>query len=526
MPLKRLLVLGAALLCGAVAQAQSTNDSCANALPVQDGVSVTFTTTGNSVDGADPGCGGQAPVDVWFSYLANCTGQVTFSLCGSSYDTRVAVFQGGGSCPPDPLTQLLGCNDDYCLLESQVTVPLLSGQQVLIQVGGYETLTGAGTLVVNCGGPLVNDECVDAIPVVNGMNPLDTTDATGFEPAVDSAACDGWIASNEFIYSDVWFVYTAPVTATIGVDTCGMIPFDSRMAVYPGGVGACGGLAPGSEIACNDDSLGCPSFESRLSFDAVMGETYLIRVGGFTVYESGSGTLEITEPGPPGDSCDSALTLVFGQTMGTLIGATNGGSASCGNSGGSPDAWYTFTAASDCFLSVDACLSSFDTVLSLHDGCPGLEILCDDDGSCGLTSLAELNMLAGQTVLVRIASWNATPGGEYVLDVSCGAPATGGESRVENFVRGDANGDGVCDISDAVFLLTSLFPGPDQPLAAYMCSDAVDTNDDGSINVADGITILFSLFGSFAGPLPGPNMCGTDPTTADGLSCNSYKGCP
>ena len=69
-----------------------------------------FTTIGATASGQDPNCGGnQDPIDIWFAYTAPADGIATVDLCGSTYDTRLAVWNACGG------TALL-CNDDddYC----------------------------------------------------------------------------------------------------------------------------------------------------------------------------------------------------------------------------------------------------------------------------------------------------------------------------------------------------------------------------------------------------------------------------
>ncbi|MGE3164085.1 MAG: FG-GAP-like repeat-containing protein [Planctomycetota bacterium] len=90
------------------------------------------------------------------------------------------------------------------------------------------------------------------------------------------------------------------------------------------------------------------------------------------------------------------------------------------------------------------------------------------------------------------------------------------------FRRGDANGDATFNLADAVFTLSHLF-GTSAPAPA--CADAADSNDDGAINIADPIHTLNALFTSGALPtLPGPTMCGSDPTP-DALGCDALS-CP
>ena len=92
-----------------------------------------------------------------------------------------------------------------------------------------------------------------------------------------------------------------------------------------------------------------------------------------------------------------------------------------------------------------------------------------------------------------------------------------GSQPPRKFRRGDANNDGIVNLSDAVTALNYLFLGVwnhPQPL----CEDAADTNDDGSLNITDPIFILNFLFlGGKAPPAPYPDL-GEDPTV-DKLKC-------
>lgn len=82
------------------------------------------------------------------------------------------------------------------------------------------------------------------------------------------------------------------------------------------------------------------------------------------------------------------------------------------------------------------------------------------------------------------------------------------------FSRGDSNGDGRVDVSDAVNTLHALFI-ESRPIA---CRDAVDANDDGRLDMTDAIfTLSFMFLGGEEPPPPFPGR-GLDPTP-DGLSC-------
>ncbi len=77
------------------------------------------------------------------------------------------------------------------------------------------------------------------------------------------------------------------------------------------------------------------------------------------------------------------------------------------------------------------------------------------------------------------------------------------------FVRGDANGDGVLDLSDAVKIVLHLFAG-----LATDCQDALDSDDSETLNVTDALRVLNYLFKQGPGPgTPFPAE-GTDPSGA------------
>jgi hypothetical protein len=87
------------------------------------------------------------------------------------------------------------------------------------------------------------------------------------------------------------------------------------------------------------------------------------------------------------------------------------------------------------------------------------------------------------------------------------------------FLRGDSNGDGHLDLSDAVRTLSWLFQASD-PLD---CHDAADVDDDGRIRLTDAISVLAFVY--LGGPEPSPPFpdAGLDPTD-DPLGCARGTG--
>jgi VCBS repeat protein/dockerin type I repeat protein len=101
------------------------------------------------------------------------------------------------------------------------------------------------------------------------------------------------------------------------------------------------------------------------------------------------------------------------------------------------------------------------------------------------------------------------------------------------FHRGDGNGDGTLDVSDAVCMIQYLFRGGGLgggggPLR---CLEAADSNNDGAIDCSDAIFVFNYLFlggepPAPPGPLPAP--CGPDsdpPGSKRDLGCEAYTHC-
>jgi len=141
--------------CNALCQTEPVNDECANAIAVSDGM-WSFDTTFATTDGpSEPMClffsNSQIGQDIWFCYTATCSATAVFSLCGSLYDTKLAVY-AGCACPV-PADEPLACNDDGCVPveQSRLAIPVVSGAEYLVRVGGYATGRGHGTLTIQCG---------------------------------------------------------------------------------------------------------------------------------------------------------------------------------------------------------------------------------------------------------------------------------------------------------------------------------------------------------------------------------------
>ncbi len=125
------------------------NDTCESRLPIFEGITE-FDTTGATTDGPPhAACArfgeDQIGQDIWYNYTASCDAALTVRLCGSTFDTKVAVYEGC-ACPISDAV-LLGCDDDGCGTiggASEVTVPVTSGNCYKVRIGGFGAASGTG----------------------------------------------------------------------------------------------------------------------------------------------------------------------------------------------------------------------------------------------------------------------------------------------------------------------------------------------------------------------------------------------
>ena len=133
-----------------------------------------------------------------------------------------------------------------------------------------------------------------------------------------------------------------------------------------------------------------------------------------------AGTARSAQAQPANDQCFNAILVTPGTYSGSTAAATNDGSASCGSSSTNRDVWYKVTPTEDAMLVAATCGSSYDTVISIHTGCPGDEsnqVACNDDACDGTRSSASASVTAGETYLIRVSGWS-TNSGSFTLTIS------------------------------------------------------------------------------------------------------------
>lgn len=267
--------------------------------------------------------------------------------------------------------------------------------------------------------PPAGDDCGDAVPIGEGTYYADTSAATS-----DGTASCGDSAGSP----DVWFTLGKALSCLVQIDTCGS-GYDTVLSIHTG----CPGTTA-NEIACNDDfdcdgdgSVSDDGYVSGVTFQAEVGQVYYIRVAGWQG-ATGPVTLNLTcQETVQADDCVDAVEIGEGVQIGDTRTATNDGAASCGDSASSADVWFRYTPVEDCQIQIDTCGSMYDTVLSIHDACPGTienQIACNDD-VCGVQSSVTASLLGGTSYFIRVAGWQGATGA-FVLHLSCSAPGPPG----------------------------------------------------------------------------------------------------
>ncbi len=273
------------------------NDDCANAIKIGDVVDLAFTTVGASFDGG--GTCLTSP-NVWYCYTASCDGNATFSLCGSGYDTKMAVYDG---CFCDPLGTQLGCNDDACGLQSQLILPVVAGQEYMIEVGGYGSNFGTGVLNVSCavvGPPPANDNCADVTPTTltagvtttfTGNNVNATNDCSALAPATEA-----------------WEAFTIDEAMDITITYCGTNPSFDLVYIILADACPCGELT----YATTTDWDACGDGNITMYFPGLPAGTYYIPVLAFHpdyttgYYYAGDYTINVTGTSWEPAYCDAS----------------------------------------------------------------------------------------------------------------------------------------------------------------------------------------------------------------------------
>jgi len=132
--------------------------------------------------------------------------------------------------------------------------------------------------------------------------------------------CTGDFGTNTIINNAKYIKFTAAASGSTSVQNCADVSgsVDARIAVLT----ECGN--PATTLACDDDgcTAGAAPYTSKVTFDAVAGQTYYFAVGGYSVATTGPFNVEIVVPAPP--ACPADLNqdgVVNGADLGLMLGS-------------------------------------------------------------------------------------------------------------------------------------------------------------------------------------------------------------
>ncbi|RTY95843.1 gliding motility-associated C-terminal domain-containing protein [Flavobacterium sp. GT3R68] len=402
----------------------ATNDLCSGAIPIACGGTATQTTVGATTTGAPTGtCGTTGGSGgLWYSYVG--TGDVvTFSLCGSAYDTKIQVVTG--AC--GTFTCVTG-NDDFCSTQSQVTINSVLGINYYVYVFGYATASppqGVFVLNVTCvppPPPPANDNCATATVVPTNNTQVCQVNASGTTLGATPSTPATITPCLGTADDDVWFEFVATNTIHI-INLTNIVGGTTNLnhILYSN---TCGAL---TQMYCSDPN-------GSLATGLTVGATYKIRVytSGSIANQTATFNVCITVP-PTNDVCSGATFVPVNSSStctqsvaGTISGATPSLptiTAPCVGTA-DDDVWFQFT-ASNSYLNIALTnLSAGYTNLNhaVYSGsCTGLtQVYCSTANT--LASVAN-NLVVGQTYYLRIWS-NANTPQTTTFDVCITTPST------------------------------------------------------------------------------------------------------
>jgi hypothetical protein len=390
------------------------NDNCSAAIPISGLGPWAFDTTGATTSPQQSGSCGVAGQDIWYNWTASGTGTATLSLCGTSFDSLVAVYAGAG-CPGGGT---IWCNDDSCALQSQVSFPCTAGNVYAVQIGGYLANSGPGSFsfnVVGGGGP-ANDDCGSAI-AISGAGPFNFDTTTATTSTQQSGACNN-------AGQDIWYDWTAGSTGVATVALCNST-FDTVVAVYAGA-----GCPSAGTNWCNDDNCGV---QSQIAFPCVAGGVYSIQVGGYTI-AAGQGSFTVNVgPQLPNDSCSTPTaiagngTFPFDNVTATtgFEGQTENLCLAFGLTTVENDVWFAWTSPASGTATLTLCNlgGGMDSKIAVYAGSscptPGSALACNDD-TCAYESEVTFPATAGSTYMLQIGTYAGTIGAQGSLSINVG----------------------------------------------------------------------------------------------------------
>jgi hypothetical protein len=376
------------------------NDDFETATPIaSDATSAAVETRGASLQPSEPAHAGRTDlVSVWYRWTAPVNGTVTLDACGSTSGAVVAVYTGSALATLAPVSAAAnGC----------ASFEAVAGTIYRIAVGTTASAAGAFTLAI--GLPPVNDRFVAATRV-SAAAAIVTGSTTRAGRETDEPAHAGRAAARS-----IWYRWTAPVTASVRISTCGSA-FDTTLAVYTGS-----DVAALNPVASNDDSTRCGTGAktSSVSFAAVAGTDYAIAVDG-----TASGALRLIVNPPANDDFEDAavLTGAAASATSTTLAATAQPGEPSHYFIANGSVWWAWTAPAAGTYAVSTCGSTNDTQLAVYRGTSltALTLVGSNDSApcTGGGARVTFTATAGTQYRFAVDQLSSTPRGSVVLTLN------------------------------------------------------------------------------------------------------------
>ncbi|HIG85732.1 MAG TPA: hypothetical protein EYG55_02255 [Gemmatimonadetes bacterium] len=326
-----------------------------------------------------------------------------------------------------------------------------------------------------------SDDCAAATPIVGPGSW--NFDNTGF--SIDGPPD----CNSQPVRRDLWYVWTATGTGDHVFTTCGGTILETRIVVYDGF--DCAGFP---QIACAASTCGG---QSNLTFAAISGQQYLMRLGSRQAGASGSGTFTIAPDfcSPSSDSFDPNGVCVSATSM------TDGTHNALVVSKSDPD-YYVVTVAPGDTLQIDLTFlhADGDVDMFLYDDCD-VNVLTDSTSASNNETLSWVNPTPCDTdVWVRIEVWSGSDFSCNTYDLAI--TGTGGGAAIcnsdINYLCDPANvsssgtpatilATGSLDFTDVTPLQLAVGGGPVGEIGYFLCSAG---QNPGGFPVSNGMLCL------------------------------------
>ncbi len=351
------------------------NDNFANALPLP------FLVLGNIVshnnfstgETSEPNPNGDSTRNsVWFKWTPQVITNIDINTIGSGFDTTLGIYTGSDLST----LALVGFNDDDPITGSpgsRVRFTASPGITYYIAVDGYNN--AVGSIVLRTIAAASNNNFTDS------TNLFSETSGRILASNIN-ATLEASEPNTNLQIKTIWFSWTPTYSRQTTFETCdSSFVFDTIIYVYTGS-----NLTSLSQVANDDD--GCGGFlRSRVTFNAVAGTTYRIRVGTFSSASPDSNQFYLTWGSPFEDNFGNDAS--FPPIGNNFLATEQAGEPNhTNNSVPINSVWYQFTPTENTNLTLTTQGSFFDTTLSVYSGSAlsSLMLIAENDNeSVGVT---------------------------------------------------------------------------------------------------------------------------------------------